>query len=132
MAVIEGEKTLIERAKAFDLHPNRIRRLFDPLLVGATGVFGDVLKAQPEPVIEVKNSSRQDRRADAGERFPFGALGGAVHLWLFTVAHARIRESIAQENDRSRIEAQRLPLGHRFEYQPERCRLQAALCRTPT
>jgi transposase len=49
-----GEKTLIELAQDFDVHPNQIKQWRDQLLEGATGVFGDSLKAEPEPVIDVK------------------------------------------------------------------------------
>jgi transposase len=36
-----GERTLIELAQEFDVHPNQIKRWRDQLLEGATGVFGD-------------------------------------------------------------------------------------------
>ncbi|MBK8438334.1 MAG: IS3 family transposase [Rhodobacter sp.] len=54
VAAIKGEKTLIELAQDFDLHPNQIKQWRDQLLEGATGVFGDGPKAEPEPVIDVK------------------------------------------------------------------------------
>ena len=41
VAAIKGEKTLIELAQDFDLHPNQIKQWRDQLLEGATGVFGD-------------------------------------------------------------------------------------------
>ena len=41
VAAIEGEKTLIELAQDFDIHPNQIKQWRDQLLEGATGVFGD-------------------------------------------------------------------------------------------
>ena len=54
VAAIKGEKTLIELAQDFDVHPNQIKQWRDQLLEGATGVFGDGAKAEPEPVIDVK------------------------------------------------------------------------------
>ena len=54
VAAIKGEKTLIELAQDFDVHPNQIKQWRDQLLEGATGVFGDAVKAEPEPAIDVK------------------------------------------------------------------------------
>ena len=54
VAAIKGEKTLIELAQDFDVHPNQIKQWRDQLLEGATGVFGGAAKAEPEPVIDVK------------------------------------------------------------------------------
>ena len=54
VAAIKGEKTLIELAQDFDVHPNQIKQWRDQLLEGATGVFGDAPKAEPEPTIYVK------------------------------------------------------------------------------
>lgn len=41
IAAIKSEKTLIELAQDFDVHPNQIKQWRDQLLEGATGVFGD-------------------------------------------------------------------------------------------
>lgn len=49
VAAIKGEKTLIELAQDFDVHPNQIKQLRDQLLEGATGVFGEAANAEPEP-----------------------------------------------------------------------------------
>ena len=38
---IKGEKTLIDLAQEFDVHPNLIKQWLDQLLEGATGVFGE-------------------------------------------------------------------------------------------
>jgi len=54
VVAIKGEKTLIELAQDFDVHPNQIKQWRDQLLEGTTGVFGDATKAEPEPVIDVK------------------------------------------------------------------------------
>nr|WP_245840809.1 IS3 family transposase [Puniceibacterium sediminis] len=54
VAAIKGEKTMIELAQEFDVHPNQIKQWRDQLLEGATGVFGETPKAEPEPTIDVK------------------------------------------------------------------------------
>ncbi len=54
VAGIEDERTLIELAQDFDVHPNQIKQSRDQLLEGATGAFGDGLRAEPEPVIDVR------------------------------------------------------------------------------
>jgi transposase len=54
VAAIKCAKTLIELAQDFDVHPNQIKQWRDQLLEGATGVFGAVSTAEPEPVIDVK------------------------------------------------------------------------------
>jgi transposase len=41
VAAIKGEKTLVELAQDFDLHPTQIKQWRDQLLEGATGVFGE-------------------------------------------------------------------------------------------
>ncbi|PTX35748.1 transposase [Gemmobacter caeni] len=50
VAAIKGEKTMIELAQEFDVHPNQIKQWRDQLLEGATGVFGEAPKAEPEPI----------------------------------------------------------------------------------
>ena len=52
VAAIKGEKTMIELAQEFDVHPNQIKQWRDKLLEGATGVFGEAPKAEPEPTID--------------------------------------------------------------------------------
>ena len=54
VAAFKGEKTLIELAQDFDLHPNQIKQWRDQLLEGATRVCGVEPKAEPEPVIDLK------------------------------------------------------------------------------
>ena len=54
VAAIKGEKTLTELAQDFDLHPNQINQWRDQLPKGATGVFGEGLKVEREPLIDVK------------------------------------------------------------------------------
>jgi len=47
VAAIKGEKTLIELAQDFDVHPNQIKQWRDQLLEGATEVFGGSPRRQP-------------------------------------------------------------------------------------
>ncbi|PKP85781.1 MAG: IS3 family transposase [Alphaproteobacteria bacterium HGW-Alphaproteobacteria-2] len=54
VAAIKGEKTMIELSQEFDVHANQIKQWRDQLLEGATGVFGEAPKAEPEPTIDVK------------------------------------------------------------------------------
>ncbi len=92
VAAIKGEKTLIELAQDFDVHPNQIKQWRDQLLEGATGVFGEAPKGEPEPVIDVKtlhakigeltleNDAPQGSRGPTGATVPApmsGALGKA-------------------------------------------------------
>ena len=79
VAAIKGEKTLIELAQEFDVHPNQIKQWRDQLLEGATGVFGEAPKAEPEPVIDVKTLHAKigeltlENDAPQGLRGPTGA-----------------------------------------------------------
>src|SRR6056297_752958 len=77
VAAIKGEKTLIELAQDFDVHPNQIKQWRDQLLEGATGVFGDSLKAEPEPVIDVKTLHAKIGEQTLENDFLSGALGKA-------------------------------------------------------
>ena len=54
VAAIKGEKTLIELAQDFDVHPNQIKQWRAQLLEGAAGVFGEAPKTEAEPAIDVK------------------------------------------------------------------------------
>ena len=55
LAAIKGEKTLIELAQEFDVHPNQIKQWRDQLLEGVTGTFGEAGKAEAGQVIDVKS-----------------------------------------------------------------------------
>ena len=70
-------KTLIELAQDFDVHPNQIKQWRDQLLQGAIGVFGDNLKAEPEPVIDVKTLHAKIGELTLENDFLSGALGKA-------------------------------------------------------
>ena len=77
VASIKGEKTLIELAQDFDVHPNQIKQRRDQLLEGATGVFGDAAKAEPEPVIDVKTLHAKIGELTLENDCLSGALGKA-------------------------------------------------------
>jgi transposase len=44
----------LQAGGTFDVHPNQIKQWRDQLLEGATGVFGEAPKSEPEPTIDVK------------------------------------------------------------------------------
>ncbi len=77
VAATKGEKTLIELAQDFDIHPNQIKQWRDQLLGGATGVFGDGPKPEPEPVIDVKTLHAKIGELTLEKDFLSGALGKA-------------------------------------------------------
>lgn len=77
VAVIKGETALIELAQDFNVHPNQIKQWRDQLLQGATGVFGDGSKAEPEPVIDVKTLHAKIGELTLESDFLSGALGKA-------------------------------------------------------
>ena len=79
LAAIKGERTLIELAQDFDVHPNQIRQWRDQLLEGATRVFGEAPRAEAEPGIDVKTLHAKigeltlENDASRGLRGPTGA-----------------------------------------------------------
>ena len=77
VAAIKGEKTLIELAQDFDVHPNQIKQWRDQLLEGATGVFGDASKPAAEPAIDVKTLHAKIGELALENDFLSGALGKA-------------------------------------------------------
>ena len=64
-------------AQDFDVHPNQIKQWRDQLLEGATGVFGDSLRAEPEPAIDVKTLHAMIGELTLENDFLSGALGKA-------------------------------------------------------
>ena len=77
VAAIKGEKTLIELAQDFDVHPYQIKQWRDQLLEGATGVFGEAPKADPEPIVDVKTLHAKIGELTLENDFLSGALGKA-------------------------------------------------------
>src|SRR5262249_53967506 len=61
LAAIKGDRTLAELAEQFDVHPNQITQWKTQLESGAA-VIGRACGGR-------EDAARQDRRADAGERF---------------------------------------------------------------
>ena len=114
VAAIKGEKTLIELAQDFDVHPHQIKQWRDQLLEGATGVFGEAPKAEPEPAINVKTLHATIGELTLENDFLSGALG------------PRRVCCRAQNDDRSHRTAQRQPPGHRAGDQPGSRLLHAA------
>ena len=112
VAAIKGEKTLIELAQDFDVHPTQIKQWRDQLLEGATGVFGAAPKSEAEPVIDAATLHRRSGRWRWD--MIFCPARSARRVWR-----------LAQENDRSHIEAQRQPPSRRAGGQPRQRPLPA-------
>ena len=74
VAAIKGEKTLIELAQDFDVHPNQIKQWRDQLL---EGVFGEAAKTEPEPTIDVKTLHAKIGELTLVNDFLSSALGKA-------------------------------------------------------
>lgn len=77
VAAIKGEKTLVELAQDFDLHPNQIKQWRDQLLEGATGGFGETAKVDQEPKVDVKTLHAKIGELTLENDFLSGALGKA-------------------------------------------------------
>ncbi len=77
VAAIKGEKTLLDLAQEFDVHPNQIKTWRDQLLEGATTVFDDSPKAESAPVVDVKTLHAKIGELTLERDFLSGALGKA-------------------------------------------------------
>jgi len=77
VAAIKGEKTLIELAQDFDVHPNQIKQWRDQLLEGATGVFGAAATPEAEPAVDIKTLHAKIGELALENDFLSGALGKA-------------------------------------------------------
>jgi transposase len=112
VAAIKCEKTLIEWAQEFDVHPNQIKQWRDQLLDGATGVFGDGPKAEAEAAIDVKTL-----HAKIGEL--------ALENDFCPARSTRRVYCRAQNNDRQQRKAECQPTGHSTGDQPRQRLLPA-------
>ena len=77
VAAIKGERTLIELAQEFYVHPNQIKQWRDQLIEGATGVFGEAPRAEAEPANDVKTLHAKIGELTLENDFLSGALGKA-------------------------------------------------------
>lgn len=77
LAAIKGEKTMVELAQQFDVHPNQIKQWKDQLLDGAVGVFGDDRKEDAVPTVDVKSLHAKIGELTLENDFLAGALGKA-------------------------------------------------------
>ncbi len=77
VAAIKGEKALINLVRELDVHPNQIKQWRDPLLEGATGVFGEAPMAAPEPTLDVKTLHAKMEELPLQNDFLSGAFGKA-------------------------------------------------------
>ena len=77
LAAIRGEKTLVELAEQFDVHPNQITQWSSQLLEGASGVFGAVAAAEAAPAVDVKTLHAKIGELALENDFLAGALGKA-------------------------------------------------------
>ena len=57
LAALKGEKTLIELAQQFDVHPNQITQWKNQLQEGAEGVFGEA-KEQESAKVDVTRHAK--------------------------------------------------------------------------
>ena len=69
LAAIKGDRTLVELAEQFDVHPNQITSWKAQLEEGAADVFGPGWQRNRAAGRRREVAPCQDRRADAGERF---------------------------------------------------------------
>ena len=69
LAAIKGDRTLAQLAEQFDVHPNQITAWKAQLESGAADVFGPGGGTTAAAGDRREVAARQDRRADAGERF---------------------------------------------------------------
>lgn len=75
LAAVKGEKTIVELAQQFDVHPNQITQWRNQLLDGAAGVFdGEAKTAAP---VDVKTLHAKIGELTLENDFLSGALGKA-------------------------------------------------------
>ncbi|MGY3287244.1 putative transposase [Bradyrhizobium sp. LM3.6] len=69
LATLKGDRTIAQLAEHFDVHPNQITAWKSQLEGSASEVFGPGGRAPENPGDRCEVAPRQNRRADAGERF---------------------------------------------------------------
>lgn len=74
LAAVHGEQTLAEFAQLFDVHLDQIKQWKNPLLEGATGVFGDPPKEEA-PAVDLKELHAKIGQLALENDFLSGALG---------------------------------------------------------
>ncbi len=77
LAALKGEKTLVELAQQFDVHPNQITAWKNQLLEGAAGVFGQDNVGASAPPIDLKALHAKIGELALENDFLSGALGKA-------------------------------------------------------
>ena len=78
LAAVRGEKTIVELAQQFDVHPNQITQWRNQLLDGAAEVFdGEAKTAAPAPAVDVKTLHAKIGQLTLEIDFLSGALGKA-------------------------------------------------------
>ena len=78
LAAVRGEKTIVELAQQFDVHPNQITQWRNQLLDGTAGMFdGEAKAAAPAPAVDVKRLHAKIGELTLENDFLSGALGKA-------------------------------------------------------
>ncbi len=75
LAAARVEKTIVELAQQFDVHPNQITQWRSQLLEGASGVFGAPAAPEPAPAVDVKTLHAKIGELTLENDFLAGALG---------------------------------------------------------
>ena len=77
LAAIRGDKTLVELAQQFDVHPNQITAWTSQLLDGAADVFGAEKAQDTTPAIDVRTLHAKIGELTLEHDFLSSALGKA-------------------------------------------------------
>src|SRR6202795_3069692 len=96
LAAVKGDRTLVQLAEHFDVHPNQVTAWKAQLEGGASDVFGAGSPATAAPAVDVKSlhakigelswsrlseqTFRVDKWSPAGVRLPSGAAAGCSRL----------------------------------------------------